>query len=125
MPTKRLTCFAVAAALCGGCGTLTDRMTEAVNSTTVTRPTIAVGQTFDEAKNLLMEAGAKDVTYAIGVIIYGPGEHHWFQLRDGKRLYVRVVEVGEPTQLVIDNLALGDKNTNHIKEREIARLELR
>ena len=129
MLTKRLTGFAVAA-LCGGCGTFTSQMTGAVNSTTQTRPTISVDQPFDEAKNLLLATGAEDITHAIGVIIYGPGEQRWFRLRDGKWLSVRVIEVGEPKQLVIAKLVLGDKNTNHIKERypkgypEIARLEL-
>lgn len=129
MLTKRLTGFAVAAALCGGCGTFTDQMTGAVDSTTQTRPTISVGQPFDEAKNLLSAMGAEDITHQIGVIIYGPGEHRWFRLRDGRWLSVRVVEFGEPKQRVIDNLVLGDKDTDHIKRSskrypEITRLEL-
>jgi hypothetical protein len=135
MLTKRLTGFAVAAALCGGCGTFTDQMTGAVNSTTQTRPAISVGQPLDEAMNLLLGAGAENITHQISTFICSPKgqpgrELLWFRLQDGKWLSVQVVEVGEPKQLVIEKLVLGDKNANHIKERgrerypEITRLEL-
>lgn len=118
------------AALCGGCGTFTNQMTESADSIPQTKLTISVGQPFDETMNLLTEAGAKDITHAISLIDYGPGELRWFGLRDGRRLAVRVVEEGESKQLVVDNLMLGDKNTNHNKERglskyrEMTRLEL-
>ena len=110
-------------------------MTGAVNTTTQTRPTISVGQPLDEAKNLLLEAGAENITHHISTFVCTPEgqarrELHFFQLRDGKWLSVQVMEVGEPKQLVLETLVLGDKNTNHIKERglreyrEITRLEL-
>lgn len=135
MLTKRLTGFAVAVALCGGCGTFSDQMTEAVNSTTQTKPAIAVGQPFDEAKDLLLEAGAENITHQISTFICTPKGQlsrwlHFFWLRDGKWLAVQTVETGGRKQLVIEKLVLGDKNTNHIKERgldryrEIPRLEL-
>jgi hypothetical protein len=125
MLTNRLTGFAVAAALCGGCGTFSDQI-GAVTSTTQTRPTISVGQPLDEAMNLLLEAGAENITHQISTFISSVEgqprrELLWFRLRDGKWLSVTVMVVEEPELLVIEELVLGDKNTDHIKERGLER----
>ena len=134
MLTKRLTSLLVTA-LCGGCGTFSDQITGAVNSTALTNRCISVGQPFGEAKNLLQEAGAENITHQISTFICTPEgqpirELHWFRLRDGRWLAVQVMKIGEPKQLVVENLVVGDENTNHIKERgrksypEITELEL-
>jgi hypothetical protein len=133
MQTKELATLAIAAALCGGCGTLASQRTETVNSATQTKKLIFVGQPIEEAKTLLLQAGVEDLSHvAISLIPYRHGEYrwYWYRLPNGRWLFVLAVKVGESNQFVIDELVLGDKDIANIKKRglkgypEIQRLEL-